>query len=330
MSGSNLLPDAPTLGLTDSETFAQTPHTELKRKSKSNLTKVGDFWVRKFHFETRRLGEALDAPPRTVGQTCMIVESPPHIAIGEAEAVAVCLGGPDEAAAAGAAKEKVVFCNQAGETSVYQADRSNRSAALCACGNATGAAAAMLAQIDPRAEVQQLVTLPDGKVEVCGDVRPVSEDSWHVEQSWRGVQYQAVRTKLADRDVVICTGTLNDYVIVRMEDEVSLDRFNLDDAQGLWREARPYGFANPLQSRLVAVAPGGARPAARFYTCGRAHPGAPLTGLATLALARNHADWLACMLKDGAIAHPRGVDALPIMRDEGIQFCPIQVRICSA
>src|ERR671936_457402 len=65
---------------------------------------------------------------------------------GPAEAAEVCLrkGGPPPSEES--AREKVIFCNAQGDTLVYQANRAKSSAALCACGNASGASAALLAR----------------------------------------------------------------------------------------------------------------------------------------------------------------------------------------
>src|SRR5262249_53020684 len=98
-------------------------------------------------FETRRLGESRTCPPRTVGITSLMLgRGRGGLArVGPQEAVELCLQNPGEAPSSEAAKEKVVFSSRRGETLVFQADQQNRSAALCACGNATGASAAMLA-----------------------------------------------------------------------------------------------------------------------------------------------------------------------------------------
>ncbi len=289
------------------------------------LLRIREHWLRVFRFETRRMHESQQDPPRTVGQTCQLVESGPAGLIGEAEAVAVCLQSP-EPTATQAAKEKVVFCDGAA-TSVYQADRKNRAAALCACGNATCASAAMTASLTDAREVTQCVRLPDGEVDVRSSVHRLPVGTWRVEQSWDGIKFEVREARLAGRDLLLCTGTLNDYVIVQEPDRASFDRFALDDALSLWDEAKSFGFANPLQARLVALAPSDPCPAAKFFTCGRAHPGAPLTGLATLTLAAAHADWLATLLKTGEIEHARGRDLLPMSRDAAIEFAPIQVKL---
>jgi hypothetical protein len=123
------------------------------------------------------------------------------------------------------------------------------------------------------------------------------------------------------RQVAVCTGSFNDYLVVLLPSVGDLDHFDLPEASALWGVARQFGgFDNPLQSRLVALAPrDGRQPRARFFTCGRTHPGAPLTGLATLAMASRRLGWLASLVGNG-IEHPRGVDALPAVRETSRGF----------
>src|SRR5205823_9507527 len=99
---------------------------------------------RVFAFETRRLGESRECPPRTVGFAALLSGNQTSLGtVGTKEAVALSLWLGSEAASTESAKEKVIFCSRRGETAVYQTSRQDRSAALCACGNATGAAAVM-------------------------------------------------------------------------------------------------------------------------------------------------------------------------------------------
>lgn len=292
------------------------------------LVRVQGGYLRVFNFATRRLHESPSEPPRTVGQTCMVIESTRAESLGETAALEICARSAAPAVAQ-AAKEKVVLC-EAGVTRVYQADRANHAAALCACGNATGAAAAMLARVNNVNRIHQDVALPEGRIEVRGDVRRFAGDNWRVDQTWCGIQFRATAARLAEREVLLCTGTLNQYVVVPLPDAGALAKFGLEDALALWQEAQRFGFTNPLQSRLVALAAGESVPTAKFFTCGRAHPGAPLTGLATLALAAPHADWLGQLLAAGEIVHARGKDALPAVRGADIEFAPIMVTLTSA
>ena len=198
-----------------------------------------------------------------------------------------------EPAPAGAARGKVVFCGPHGATLVYQADQEQTSAALCACGNATGAAAALQAHSQGRAVVRQAVKLPDGWVAARAVVTVAEGGAWRVEQTWGGVQLHVQRTELCGRTAALCMGTFNEYLLVRLGSKAELEAFGLEDALALWREGRRFGaFEDPLRSRLVALAPAGERAAVKFYTCGRMHPGAPLTGLAVLAAAADRIDWL--------------------------------------
>ena len=258
------------------------------------------------------VGSRSSCPPRTVGFTAMRTGrgSSSLEAVGEQEAVGVTLRSRGAAPSTEAAKEKVGFCSRRGDTLIYQADRQNRSAALCACGNATGATAAMLAHYFDTSEVRQKLEVPGGQLEVFSLVTCTENGSWRVRQSWRGIRLDVRPTTLAGRDVAVCTGTLNDYLIVRLP-AADLETFDLPEVLALWQEAKRFGFDNPLQARLVAIAPGNARPFTKFYTCGRNHPGAPLTGLATLALAAHQVDWLPALLERGEIEHRRGVDELP-------------------
>jgi hypothetical protein len=296
------------------------------------LVRLSDLAFRVYPFETRRAGESRRCPPRTVGvagmaDTEQVRDLNP---IGPREALELCLRTPNQPQSAEAAKEKVAICNRWGETSIYQADRKNLSAALCACGNATGAAAAMLAHCLKRRRIAQRVELPDGRVEVQSHALPMSHGAWQVEQSWTGARLTVIPSWLLQRDVAICTGTFNDYLVVRLTDRTDLEAFDLSDALSLWNAAQSYGgFENPLRSRLVAIAPAEAAPVTKFYTCGRMHPGAPLTGLAILAMAASQVGWLASLLEPGRIEHRRGVDQLPNVRTTSkgttVQFPAIDV-----
>jgi hypothetical protein len=238
---------------------------------------------------------------------------------GEREAVEVILRHAAEPCPPEAAKEKVVFCSRAGETLVFQADREKQSAALCACGNASATAAALLGNRLNQRRVRQDLHLPDGRLDTASTVTPLTRDSWRVQQTWIGIRFQVQSTVLGGRQVAVCRGSFNDYLVVGLSGEAELEQFDLPEVLDLWRQARRFsGFDNPLQSRLVALAPRPGRPPfAKFYTCGRSHPGAPLTGMATLAMASGRVSWLADLLRDGTIAHRRGTDALPAVRAAG-------------
>jgi hypothetical protein len=300
------------------------------------LVRFGGVLLEVFAFETRRAGEALSCPPRTVGHTALALAGAGRRLdwAGPAEAVELCLRAPEERRGGDAAVGKVVFCNPLGETHVYQADRQNRSAALCACGNATGAAVATLAHCLSRTRLRHDVKLPEGRVEMSATANRAA-GGWRVEQAWGGLRLEATAVELGGRQAAVCTGTFNDYLVVRLRDRAELEALTLDEVLALWGEGRRYSaFANPLQSRLAAVAPGAARPCVRFFTCGRMHPGAPLTGLATLAVAAGRLPWLGALLEGGEIEHRRGVDALPAVRATGrgpeIRFPAIHVALRAA
>jgi hypothetical protein len=265
-------------------------------------------------FETRRAGEDRACPPRTVGSVNMVLAGPRTGLgwVGAAEAADLCLHTLPEPASDESAKEKITLCSLAGETRTFQADRPNRSAALCACGNATGAAAALFARYLDRREVRQTLTIPEGQVDVRSEVRRLAGGSRRVEQAWSGLRLEVREARLLGREVVVCTGAFNDYLIVRLPHRGAVEALGLDEVLALWREARQFsGFEDPLRSRLAALAPNGSLPYVRFFTCGRMHPGAPLTGLGTLAVAAGRVDWLADALRAGKVEHRRGTDPLP-------------------
>jgi hypothetical protein len=283
------------------------------------LIGLGDSLFEVFPFETRRSGEARTCPPRTVGLANILLGGfARRLNVGPREAVEVALRHNTEPCPAEAAKEKVVFCSRRGETLVFQADRQSQSAALCACGNATGAAAAMLARRLGRNQVLQSLQVPDGRLEAAADVERVARDCWRVSQAWLGIRCLSQDTTMHGLRVAVCRGSFNDYLIVRLASADDLEKFDVPQALALWSEARKLasaGFDNLLQARLVALAPRpGDKPFAKFYTCGRSHPGAPLTGLATLAMASAQVSWLADLVKSGTIEHRRGTDSLPSIK----------------
>ncbi len=261
-------------------------------------------------FETRRGGEALTVAPRTTGITALVPSGSPLPDAGEAAAAIARV--PNLPFSPEAAREKVGFIRADGATAIYQADRQARSASLCACGNATGAAAALLARCLGRPEIRQSLHLPEGQVEARSKVSLTGQDAWQVVQSWEGIELTLAETELSGRRAAVCRGGLNDYLIVRLANAEELDSFDVPDALALWDAVRgPWGFADRLRSRLAVFSSGDRVPRVKFYTCGRMHPGAPLTGLATLAIAAERVSWLAPLLRAGEIAHRRGNDALP-------------------
>jgi hypothetical protein len=309
-----------TWDLTGIPTAGSPPPALFRPLTRGNLptrpVRLGDSFLDVYAFETRRWGEGRSCPPRTVGHAGMVVPGGARGLdwVGPREAVDLCLRGVAEPSPAGAAHGKVIFCNRSGDLLVFQADPSKHSAALCACGNAT--AAALLARCLGRRQVRQSMKLPGGQVvQVRSAVTRAQDGGYRVEQSWGDILLRVVQTRLRGREVALCTGTFNDYVIVRLPGTADLDAFGLEETLALWDEARRHsGFEDPLRSRLVALAPADSCPRAKFFTCGRAHPGAPLTGLATLALAARHVGWLSSLFEAGRVEHARGVDPLPDVR----------------
>src|SRR2546429_396523 len=79
---------------------------------------------------------------------------------------------------------------------------------------------------------------------------------WCVDQAWGGLRPQVRGGELLGRRVAICTGAFNDYLIARLPGPAELETFGLEDALALWEAARSAAeFADPLRSRLVALAP---------------------------------------------------------------------------
>jgi hypothetical protein len=313
------------------------PRQAERQAPADGLVQVGGVLLQVYPFETRRGGEARSCPPRTVGHTAVALAGGDRRLdwATPAEAVALCRRAPEERRSADAATGKVVFCNRLGETHVYQADPHKGTAALCACGNATGAAAAALAHTLGRSRLRHNVKLPEGRVEMTATARRIAVGGYRVEQAWGGIHLRPVAAEVGGREAAVCTGVFNDYLIVRLRDRAELDALTVDEVLALWAEGRRYGaFAEPLQSRLAAIAPGEARPCVRFFTCGRMHPGAPLTGLATLAVAAGRVSWLGAMLRGGEVEHRRGIDALPGVRatprGAEIQFPTIDVVLPGA
>jgi hypothetical protein len=213
---------------------------------------------------------------------------------------------------------------------VFQADRKKGAASLVACGNAASAAAAVLGEMADTKHLRQLLHLPGETLEAVSRLQPL-QDGWTVEQTWKGCRFQVIGASLCGRQVAICRGTFNDYLIVRFHGRQAVETVDLQQIQKLWQAARPWGFHDPLRARLVAVAPHQPYPWAQFFTCGRLHPGAPLTGLATLALAAPQIDWLSEILGDNTIAHARGQDVLPMVLASGqtaaVRFPAIGVEV---
>lgn len=310
------LPVFPAFGSSTGASLRIPAHPKSKARTESTVLSPRsptDVICRIHRFETRRGGESRAVPPRTVGIAGLTLSgSPLPDAAHAADAIARAHKVPYSTEAA---KEKVGYSRLDGTTAIYQADRQTHSASLCACGNATGATAALLARFWGRPDICLQLRLPNGNVTVRGEVTHADNGAWQVHQSWEGIELAVTETERLGRRAVVCQGGLNDYLIVDLANREQFEAFDVADAVAWWDSARgPWGFADPLRSRLAVLSLGSPRPFVKFYTCGRMHPGAPLTGLAALAIAAKRVPWLAELLSDGEIEHRRGTDLLPQVR----------------
>src|SRR5205085_3748965 len=77
--------------------------------------RCGSSRFRVFAFETRRLGESRECPPRTVGFAALLSGNQTGLGtVGTKEAVSLSLRLGSEAASTESAKEKVIFCSRRG------------------------------------------------------------------------------------------------------------------------------------------------------------------------------------------------------------------------
>lgn len=254
-------------------------------------------------FHTRQLQDR-DGEARTVGT---VVEAP-TLELPPAAGLHLPLARP------GVAHGKVAVWSRVGsrvESAVYQLDDDHRAASRVACGNALSAVAAAA-----RPDAPMRLVLGDGAIEV--HARVVAS---LVELTWRVPPADVVEGALAGRRWATWRGALNDYLIVG-------PGRGLGPAVAARFVAHVAGcvgpFVDPLRARVVVLDPSASRVA--FYTCHlRAHPSAPLTGLAVLAEARRRLGWLAC--PDG-VTTPRGVMALPeVLADGALRFAPVVVHL---
>jgi hypothetical protein len=177
------------------------------------------------------------------------------------------------------------------ETASFQLDDSPSHAEIAACSNATAAAVAWHAATSGTGTPALDLELPGAhRARIVGEVRPAGVES-SVRQTWQGVHVELAHDAEVDRRrVAVCTGSLNNYLVVRTRPGESTDAFSLDDALTLWQH---FGMDRaPLLSRMIVVE-GDRHLQVRCFTCGtRAHPSAAPTGLAVVALAARHLDWL--------------------------------------
>jgi len=177
------------------------------------------------------------------------------------------------------------------ETASFQLDDSPAHAEIAACSNATAAAVAWHATATGTRAPALHLSLPGAHdARIVAEVRPAGTGS-SVRQTWHGVHVELAHdTEVSGRRVAVCTGALNNYLVVRTRAGESTAAFSLDDALMLWEH---FGMDRaPLLSRMTVV-DGDRHPEVRCFTCGtRAHPSAAPTGLAVVALVANELDWL--------------------------------------
>jgi hypothetical protein len=242
-------------------------------------------------FETRQM---CDRPPlvRTFGKV-IETEKRPLLASSKHDAI----GNRPPPPPGDCARGKVAIYSTDGDScdvGCYQLDERRPEAALVACGNATAAAAAAYAGAVGRRELHMRVGLPGGNfafVDARVDAGERGADM-AVHQTWRDLPFSITgRSRVRGRRCALCVGPLNNYVVVRLRPTERVDDFTLSEALTLWKA---FGLERkPLLSRLAVVQCDSRPVAVRFFTCGeRAHPSAPLTGLAVLALAGELLDWL--------------------------------------
>jgi hypothetical protein len=151
--------------------------------------------------------------------------------------------------------------------------------------------------------------LPGGHdARIVAEVRDRNAGS-SVRQAWEGVRiHLAADTTVDGRHVAVCTGALNNYLVVRTRRGETVDAFALDDALALWQH---FGMdREPLLSRMAVVEEDGRHRAVRFFTCGtRAHPSAAPTGLAVLGCVSPLLDWLPA--SGPTVATPGGAVHVP-------------------
>jgi hypothetical protein len=172
---------------------------------------------------------------------------------------------------------------------VHQRADGSAHAVTVACSNATAAASTAFA--GDRA-LSFALALPSGQtIAVDTQTRALASGEHAVVQTWYDVRVDVDDVGIVDgRRVAACRGPLNDYLLVGARPSEPDDKLTLDEARRLWDR---FGFLDsPLRARLAFLRGIAPTPRASFFTCGgRAHPSAPLTGLAVLAVARRRLDW---------------------------------------
>jgi hypothetical protein len=195
------------------------------------------------------------------------------------------------------------------EVASFQVADTTDDAAIAACANATAAAVACHSLASGTGRVSLVLSLPGGHhARIAAEVRHRNTGS-SVRQVWEAVRIHLTDDTAVDgRHVAVCTGALNNYLVVRTRRGETVDAFALDDALALWQH---FGMdREPLLSRMAVVEDDGRHRAVRFFTCGaRAHPSAAPTGLAVVGCVSPLVDWLPA--SGPTVATPGGTVHVP-------------------
>ena len=219
------------------------------------------------------------------------------------------------------------------ETASFQLSDTPGDAAIAACSNATAAAVACHTLASGAGRASLHLALPGGHdTTIVADVRHRNTGS-SVRQTWQAVRVElATDAEVDGRHVAVCTGALNNYLVVRTRPGETIDTFALDDALGLWQH---FGMhREPLLSRMAVVEDDGRHRAVRFFTCGtRAHPSAAPTGLAVVGFASRVLDWLPASGR--TVAAPGGTVRVPRLQESAdggidVEFPEVIVTIAGS
>jgi hypothetical protein len=261
---------------------------------------------RSFHaFHTRQADDACGVI-RTFGT---IVEAPPGpLRFRDEDAIGYVHPSPPP----NCARDKVVVYSRNHEScdvACFQVGDCRTSAQLVACCNGTAAAAAELVASSGSPRIAMQVELPGRHiVRVTADV-DAANAAVRVRQLWNRVPFTIDAEQCVDgRSCAVCVNPFNHYLVVQTRPGESAEGFPVDLALDLRQRL---GLGNePLLSR-IAVVDAGAVPGVTFLTCGdRAHPSAPLSGLAVVAAIAHRLGWT--FLKNAArVRTPAGLMSLP-------------------
>jgi hypothetical protein len=263
-----------------------------------------------FHaFQTRQADDACGAI-RTFGT---IVEAPPGpLQFRDQDAIRYVHPSPPP----NCARDKVVvysWNHESCDVACFQVSDSRTSARLVACCNGTAAAAAEYAALTGAPRIAMQVDLPGRHVvEVTTDVdRVTGNAAARVSQLWNRVPFTIDAEQCVDgRSCAVCVNPFNHYLVVQTRPGESAEAFPVGLALDLRQRL---GLGNePLLSRIAVVEPGiDAVPGVKFLTCGdRAHPSAPLSGLAVVAAVAHRLGWT--FLQNAArVRTPAGLMSLP-------------------